>query len=80
MCNCRMRSVNETAQFFKDMDPDTQITARAIRKMIAQGTIPTVKVGNKNLINLDILLDRLNSSACGKGTVFISGNMAGIEK
>lgn len=54
---CRMRSVRETAKFFKEMDPETEITETTLRKMIAEGTIPVVKTGVKQLLNLDLLLE-----------------------
>ena len=62
---CRMRSIRETAQFFKEMDPDTQITEKTLRNMIAEGTIPTVKTGVKYLLNVDLLLDMFGNSADG---------------
>lgn len=54
---CRLRSVRETAQIFKDMDPQTQLTERTIRALIAQGQIPVVSVGRKYLINVDTVLE-----------------------
>lgn len=54
---CRMRSIIETAKFFREMDENTQITEYTLRKMIAEGTIPAIKTGAKYLINLDILLE-----------------------
>ena len=62
---CRMRSIRETAQFFKEMDPDTQITEKTLRNMIAEGTIPAVKTGVKYLLNVDLLLDMFGNSADG---------------
>ena len=56
---CRMRSVRETAKFFKKMDPDTEMTEYTIRKMISEGTIQALKTGGKYLINLDLLLETL---------------------
>lgn len=53
---CRMRSVRDVAKYFREMDPQTEITEATIRKMIAEGTIPAVKTGIKYLINLDGLL------------------------
>ena len=53
---CRIRTIRDTAKFFKEMDPDTEITESAIRQMIKEGTIPVVKTGIKQLINLDVLL------------------------
>lgn len=60
---CRMRSIRETAQFFKEMDPDTQITEKTLRNMIAEGTIPAVKTGVKYLINVDLLLNMFGDPA-----------------
>lgn len=54
---CRMRSIRETAEFFKEMDPDTQLTEKTIRTMVAEGSIPTFKTGTKYLINVDTLLE-----------------------
>lgn len=53
---CRMRTIKDTAKWFKDHDPDTEITEFTIRQMIKEGTIPAVKTGVKFLINLDALL------------------------
>ena len=54
---CRMRSIRDVAKYFKELDPETEITEHTIRKMIAEGTIPAVKTGVKFLVNLDVLLD-----------------------
>lgn len=54
---CRMRSIRETAEFFKEMDPDTQLTEKTIHTMVAEGSIPTFKTGTKYLINVDTLLE-----------------------
>ena len=58
---CRMRSIRDTAKYFKDLDPNTEITEHTLRKMIAEGTIPAVKTGIKYLINLDQLLAMFGS-------------------
>ena len=52
----RIRSIRETAKMFKEMDPNTEITENTLRKMIAEGTIPVLKTGNKFLINVDLLI------------------------
>lgn len=57
----RIRSVRETARIFKEMDQDTEITESTLRKMIASGTIPYVKSGNKYLLNVDLLLEILEN-------------------
>ncbi|MFV0342623.1 MAG: hypothetical protein ACK5JH_06975 [Anaerocolumna sp.] len=56
----RMRSIKETAKYFKDLDPETQITESTIRRLISEGTIPVVKSGVKFLLNLDLLIDYLS--------------------
>lgn len=58
---CRMRSIKDTAEYFKRLDPNTEMTEPTIRKMISEGTIPAVKTGVKYLINLDALLSLLGS-------------------
>ena len=63
---CRMRSIRETAEYFREMDPETQITEKCLRNMIANGEIPIVKRGSKYLINIDLLLDIFGGSLNGK--------------
>ena len=61
----RIRSIRDTAKFFKEMDPNTELTEATIRKMIAEGTIPAVKTGVKYLLNVDILLDMFGNPENG---------------
>lgn len=58
----RMRTKDNAYAEIKKLDPNTDFTKRALQRMIAVGDIPTVKVGNKNLINLDLLIAKLS---CG---------------
>ena len=62
---CRMRTIAETAKFFREMDENTQITESTLRKMISEGTIPAIKTGTKHLINLDTVLQLFNAPAKG---------------
>ena len=50
---CKIRSIKQAADYFKQLDPETQITEYTLRKLIADGTIPSIKTGNKHLVNLD---------------------------
>ena len=54
---CRVRTIRETAEIIKEMDPDTQLTEKTIRKMVSEGTIASFKTGNKYLINVDKLIE-----------------------
>lgn len=60
---CRMRSIREVEKYFKDMDPETEITEYTLRKMIANESIPYVKTGVKYLLNLDLLLDMFGGNS-----------------
>ena len=51
----RMRTINEAGKYFKEKDPHTALTPYAIRCMVKQGKIPSVAVGTKRLVNLDVL-------------------------
>lgn len=68
---CRIRSIRDTAKFFKEMDPETEITEYTIRKMISEGTIRAVKTGGKYLINIDLLLELLGGSGSFTGSAKI---------
>lgn len=58
----RMRTIDNAYAEIKAIDPHTDFTKRALRRMVATKEIPTTKIGNKNLINLDRLLEILS---CG---------------
>lgn len=48
----RMRTIDKAAEHFKEIDPDTAITKTALRTMVINKTLPSVKVGSKYLIDL----------------------------
>lgn len=56
----RMRTVQEAYDMLKASDPNTRITAKLIRRMVAEGTIPATHAGRKILVNYDTLLDYLS--------------------
>lgn len=58
---CRMRSIKDAAKYFRELDPETELTEYTLRQMIKEGTIPAVKTGIKYLINLDQLLAMFGS-------------------
>ena len=55
----RMRSIPKAYEEIKKIDPDTCFSMRALRRLVGSGEIPTVKISNRVLINLDLLLDKL---------------------
>lgn len=56
----RMRTIPKAYEEIKQLDNHTSLTLRALRRMCANGEIPIVKVGNKTLINLDLLISKLS--------------------
>lgn len=56
----RMRTIPQAYKTIHEADNDSCMSMRALRKFIADGNVPTVKIGGKVLINLDLLLDRLS--------------------
>lgn len=56
----RMRTIPKAYEEIKQLDNNTSFTLRALRRMCTNGEIPTVKVGNKTLINLDLLISKLS--------------------
>ena len=56
----RMRTIPKAYQEIKALDPDTDFTLRALRRMVSSGEIPVIRIASKKLINLDLLLDMLS--------------------
>lgn len=55
----RMRTVPEAAAELKALDEHTSLTQCAIRRLVLDGKIKSVKAGRKHLINFDDLLSYL---------------------
>lgn len=49
MTTPRMRTAPGALEIIKQMDPDTAVTLRYIRRLIATETVPHVDVGRKKL-------------------------------
>lgn len=64
----RMRTIPKAYEEIKALDPETSLSMRGLRKLVGSGQIPTVKIANKVLINMDLLLEWLacyNTSTVG---------------
>lgn len=61
----RVRSIPEIYQMVKADDPDSRITASMLRRWVADGTVPCIRVGRKILLNYDTVLAYL-STPCVK--------------
>lgn len=68
----RMRTIDNAYAEIKMLDPQTDFTKRALRRMIASKEIPTTKIGNKNLINLDLLIAKLSGDCYNDNAICVS--------
>ena len=51
----RMRTIDAAAAYIAEGDAHTCLTKTALRRLCASGTLPTVRIGTKYLIDLDTL-------------------------
>lgn len=50
----KIRTINEAYADLLAGDPRCAITKTALRRLVAEGKIPSVKIGNRNLIDLEV--------------------------
>ena len=55
-----MRTIPKAYDEIKKIDSNTSLTLRSLRNMCKNGDVPTVPIGSKILINLDLLIDTLS--------------------
>ena len=67
----RMRTIPKAYAEIKALDPDTSFSIRELRKLVNKGDLPTVKISNKKLINLDSLLDLLSCGCYNKSATCV---------
>ena len=51
----RMRTINQASAWLQENDPGTAFTQTALRRLVVTGQLPSVRVGQKYLVNLDVL-------------------------
>ena len=56
----RMRTIPKAYAEIKALDSGTSFSMRALRRMVKSGEMTTVTVGNKQLINLDLLIQKIS--------------------
>lgn len=61
MAIAKMRLYAETINEVKASDPHTALTLCALKRLVRNGDIPSVKIGRKTLINYDALMEYLDS-------------------
>lgn len=73
----RMRTISEAISEIRAADPNSAITPYRIRQLILCGILPSVRAGNKYLINLDYLLDYLKKPQSDRFAQAITENESG---
>ena len=58
----RMRTIDQAAAWLQENDPETAFTKTALRRLVVTGQIQSVRVGQKYLVNLDVLEGFLTGS------------------
>ena len=56
----KMRTIPKAYEEIKAIDPNTDFTLRALRRMVNNGEIPSVQIASKRLINVDLLIEKLS--------------------
>ena len=51
----RMRTIEQAAAWLQETDPETAFTKTALRRLVVTEQLPSVRVGQKYLVNLDAL-------------------------
>ena len=51
----KYRTINQAYECLKELDADTAITLHALRKLVVSGQIPSMRIGKKYVVDLDVL-------------------------
>lgn len=58
----RMRTIDQAIAWLLDNDPGTALTKTGLRRLVTTGQLPSVKVGQKYLVDLDALESYLSGT------------------
>ena len=58
----RMRTIDQVADWLRKTDPDTALTKTALRRLVTTGQLPSVRIGQKYLLDLDTLTEYLKGT------------------
>ncbi|WP_185967450.1 hypothetical protein [Clostridium sp. HBUAS56010] len=67
----RMRTIQQAADYFKEQDPETQVTFWKLRGLVLKGELPYIcsgKAGKTKYINLDVVINYFNGSSLNRET------------
>ena len=58
----RMRTIDQVADWLRKTDPDTALIKIALRRLVTTGQLPSVRIGQKYLLDLDTLTEYLKGT------------------
>ncbi len=61
----KIRTINQAYDEIKAKDPDTAISRYLVRAMVNDGTVPSIKNGNKKLVDMDVLERKIKEILTG---------------
>lgn len=61
----RMRGIKQAITELKQTDPNTALTEKGLRRLVLSKEVPSVRIGTKYLINMDLLSDYLYNGSGG---------------
>ena len=54
-----IRTINAAYDEIKARDPETAISRELVRQMVKTGMVPSLSVGNKKLVDVDVLQEHV---------------------
>lgn len=75
----RIRGIKEAIGELKEYDPETALTERGLRRLVITGEIPSVQIGTKYLINMDVLTNYLYDGTGGEELTAPNGGNGDIR-
>jgi len=79
MALARMRTIRQCYEYFKEQDPESCISEYYLRSLVKQNKVPVFHAGRKQLVNLDKLIDYLNSDAAAYDEIQSYGKIRRVE-
>ena len=58
----RVRTINKGYDEYREKDPGTALTRTGFRRLVTSGQVPSVRVGQKYLIDMDIIEEYLRGT------------------
>jgi len=65
----RIRTARKAAQYFREHDPESNITEYMIRQLMDSGELPVIQNGYKRLTSIEAIEEYLNSKLGGDAVV-----------